>query len=528
VIDYKRQLELILEIDRISDGAMDESMLILQLAACLAEGLDADLVLFSLPDEEGAGARKLQSVIDRRNLLPELPSGELNKLISECLADFTKGEKQVLLESSKGESVYLLVVPQSLNMEVLGVVIVARKGNDFEIHEIELLRVATTRIDSALKHTRTLSELARETQALSTVLQVDRIRDTSTSLDELLDRALNALTNVIHAEAGFIMLYDRRGKRLELRAVSGRNLDDLGEGIGELYMAADQAIQSGSIVHRKDLNEELQAVMGVPLILNERIIGVLGVFNPIEERGFLTAERKLLEAIASQMDTAIFERLETQRLREVFGRRVGGKVMDRLLQISDRDLLEGERIEVTVMFSDIRGFTENCTRLSAKILEEMINMHFEAMVNVILENEGTLDKFTGDGVMAFFNAPERQPDHHVRAIRAALQMHAAHKDVLAEWQLKGYPLLPIGIGVATGEAIVGNFGSHEHAEYTLIGSTVNLAARLCSDAEDGQILVDKINYELVCDQVDAVALPARKLKGFEELIPVWNVNGLKK
>jgi adenylate cyclase len=158
-----------------------------------------------------------------------------------------------------------------------------------------------------------------------------------------------------------------------------------------------------------------------------------------------------------------------------FGKCVGPQVMDRLLSIGDRDLLSGERIVVTTLFSDIRGFTNMSEKLDPELLQGVLNDHLSALTDLVLAYEGTLDKYIGDCVMAIFNAPERQPDHALRAVRLALDMHKAHHQVMARWRDR-VPLPPIGIGLSTGDTMMGNFGSVRRLEYTAIGADVNLTA----------------------------------------------------
>jgi adenylate cyclase len=234
----------------------------------------------------------------------------------------------------------------------------------------------------------------------------------------------------------------------------------------------------------------------------------------------------MLKAIASQMDTAIFESLETQKLRSAFGKSVGPQVMERLLSISDRDLLSSERVMVTTLFSDIRGFTNMSEKLEPEILQAVLNDHLSALTDLVLQHEGTLDKYIGDCVMCFFNAPERQTDHARRAVRLALDMQKAHRQVMARWQNK-LPLPPIGIGISTGDTMMGNFGSLKRLEYTAIGADVNLAARLCGAAEADQTLISQSTYELVHDIVVADPMPRMHLKGIEGDVQAWNLRGLK-
>ena len=163
-------------------------------------------------------------------------------------------------------------------------------------------------------------------------------------------------------------------------------------------------------------------MMGMPLILRDKLIGVLGVANPRDRPAFTRSDIQMLQAIASQMDTAIFESLQTQRLRDAFGLCVGPRVMERLLTISDRDLLSGERRMVSTLFSDIRGFTNMAEQIAPEQLQAVLNDHLSALTELVLTYEGTLDKYIGDSVMCFFNAPESQPDHALRAVRLALEM----------------------------------------------------------------------------------------------------------
>jgi adenylate cyclase len=234
----------------------------------------------------------------------------------------------------------------------------------------------------------------------------------------------------------------------------------------------------------------------------------------------------MLHAIASQMDTAIFESLQTQRLRDAFGLCVGPQVMERLLTIADRDLLSGERRVVSTLFSDIRGFTNMAEQIAPEQLQAVLNDHLSALTDLVLTYEGTLDKYIGDSVMCFFNAPETQADHALRAVRLALDMQKAQRDLIARWQGR-LPLPPIGIGISTGETMMGNFGSHRRLEYTAIGRDVNLAARLCGAAEGDQILISHSTYALVAPQVIAEPVPPMHLKGIDGEVQSWSVRGVR-
>jgi adenylate cyclase len=175
---------------------------------------------------------------------------------------------------------------------------------------------------------------------------------------------------------------------------------------------------------------------------------------------------------------------ELRRVQRIFGRYVSPAVVRELLSHPEALRLGGRRREISVLFSDIRGFTTLSEQLAPEKVSALLNEYFTAMVTVIFDHGGTVDKFVGDAIMALFNAPLDQPDHAQRAVETALAMQAA-TDVLADrWKAQGDPELRIGVGVHSGPAVVGNMGAEQRAEYTVIGDTVNVASRLESLSKD--------------------------------------------
>ena len=223
------------------------------------------------------------------------------------------------------------------------------------------------------------------------------------------------------------------------------------------------------------------------------------------------------------MDTAIFESMEKRHLRKVLGRSVDPRIMEKLLENSETDFLKGERREVTVLYADIRGSTSLAENTEPELLVGFINAYLGAMTEVVLENQGTLDKFVGDEVMAIFNAPVEQEDHALLAVKAGLAMQKAHRQVIKEWLAKGVDASPIGVGVATGELIVGEMGSSQRTDYTVIGRAANLGARICSVAQAGQVLISPVTYELVKDRVVAEPVEGLQFKGVAGKVTVYNV-----
>ncbi len=218
---------------------------------------------------------------------------------------------------------------------------------------------------------------------------------------------------------------------------------------------------------------------------------------------------------------------EKEVMRGAFSKVVTKSVMDHLIQHPDGLKLGGEKKTVTVFFSDIRGFTPMSEALSAEEVVHILNEYFTAMTAIIFKYEGTLDKYMGDAIMAIWGAPIEMPDHAERAVLASIEMGETMKELQSKWRMEGKREVNIGIGINSGEVVVGNIGSNERLEYTAIGDNVNLTQRLESVAEKGQILISAATYERVKHKVNAQMLDPIKVKGKAEKVVAYSVQGLK-
>jgi adenylate cyclase len=167
---------------------------------------------------------------------------------------------------------------------------------------------------------------------------------------------------------------------------------------------------------------------------------------------------------------------EKEKVRDLLGKVVSHEIAEQLL--NNPVELGGEERIVTVLFSDIRGFTTLSEQLAPEMLGEFLNEYLTAMTDIVFRHDGLLDKYVGDAVMAFWGAPVAVADHAARCCAAALEMEATVQRLNVGWQERGLPAIAIGVGVNTGPAIVGNFGSERRFSYTAVGDTVNLASRL--------------------------------------------------
>lgn len=216
-----------------------------------------------------------------------------------------------------------------------------------------------------------------------------------------------------------------------------------------------------------------------------------------------------------------------EAIKELFGKYLSKQVAERILADDATNGLAGVRREITVLFADVRGFTSYAERHDPEQVTNSLNEYFEVVVDVIAAHEGVLDKYIGDGLMAVFGAPMTQPDHARRAVLTAIEMQAALHALNLRRSARGDEPINIGIGVNTGPAISGNLGSIKRMEFTVIGDTVNLAARLESRAEKGQILIGAATFAQTADVVDAEPLGPIQVKGKSEAVEVWRVTRLK-
>ncbi len=192
----------------------------------------------------------------------------------------------------------------------------------------------------------------------------------------------------------------------------------------------------------------------------------------------------------------------------------------------DDSVLDGRRVEVVVLFCDLRGFTAFSSRADTETVIMVLRRYYEVLEGVVNTHEATLINFFGDGAMVLLNAPVAVADPALRAVAMARQMQADVQELLAGWRALE-SRLGFGIGIAMGAATVGRIGSESRLDYTAVGTVVNLASRLCASAEDDQILVDRLAAEAIGSRAPLVQLAALDLKGFDRPVPVFAVSAAR-
>ncbi len=232
-----------------------------------------------------------------------------------------------------------------------------------------------------------------------------------------------------------------------------------------------------------------------------------------------------LMAGGAEITDYIFQGREKRKLKELFKRYVNDRVIEKILQAPEALSLQGERKEVTILFADIRDFTSRSEGAPAEAVVAELTEYFTAVVTVIQDHNGMVDKFIGDGVMAIFGAPLEDSDAAFNCVRAALGMSVAVNNLNGRLVGRGARPLSIGIGIHTGEAVVGNIGSARKMEYTAIGDTVNLASRIegLTRKLKTEILISGDTYTALRGRISADLLGEEQVRGRIQPVRVYAV-----
>lgn len=225
----------------------------------------------------------------------------------------------------------------------------------------------------------------------------------------------------------------------------------------------------------------------------------------------------------------VAERKQRMMIKTMFSTYVNPSVVDELILHPEKLALGGERRELTVMFSDIEGFTTISEGMAPEVLVGLLNEYLNKMTELVFRNDGTLDKYEGDAVMAFWGAPIHQDDHALRACTCALEMQDAMVKIRKEWKILRRPELNIRIGINTGEMIVGNMGATEKFDYTVIGDSVNLASRLegANRIYRSGIVVSERTYELVSAKIVGRELDLIAVRGRGAPLKIFELVGFR-
>jgi adenylate cyclase len=271
----------------------------------------------------------------------------------------------------------------------------------------------------------------------------------------------------------------------------------------------------------------------VPIWERENIVGVIYVDKAEGTSTFNEEDMYFLSAFANQAAVAIanaklFDDVRREeRLRTSLQRYLSPNIVDEMVQQNTDSLtLGGEKRKVSILFCDIRGFTTLTEKEPVETIVSLLNEYFSAMSDVIFANNGTLDKFIGDAIMAIYGAPLELKDGAYKCVKTALEMREKLAKLNEKWKAEKKPQIQVGYGINTGEAIVGNIGSERRMEYTAIGDMVNTASRVEGETEGSQIFITEETFQELGNKVKVNKLKSVSLKGKSTKVQIYEVTGL--
>lgn len=267
---------------------------------------------------------------------------------------------------------------------------------------------------------------------------------------------------------------------------------------------------------QNDISQSMAAIrirtgMYTPLVWEGESIGVLFVDNPERRQAFSQEDLQFLLSVAHYAASAVANQLlqheiaQNNRTLEHLLTNFSPKIRGRLLEKSRQGRLQpgGEKSVVTILLSDLRGFTRTSMNLDSQEVVDMLNDYFHVLGQEIFRHDGTIDKFIGDAVLAIFGSPETDPFHAWKAVCAAIEMHARMHAVNERRIAAGLPHCDLGIGIYTGEVLHGFIGAEDRLEFTVIGDTVNKASRYCDAAQAGEIVLGPLTHEAIAGEIPA-------------------------
>ena len=267
------------------------------------------------------------------------------------------------------------------------------------------------------------------------------------------------------------------------------------------------------LIQKTELNEEIQTELNISFLTVSEDTRINASVSP----------RADPEGGVQGLVLAIEDISDVSRVKNTFKRYVSKQVVDEILDDDTKLNLGGEEREITVLFSDIRGFTAMAESMDPESVVSTLNEHFSAMIDIVFKHNGTLDKIVGDQLMIVFGAPIAHQDDTERAISTAQEMQKMIKHINKDRTKRKEESVHIGIGINKGPAVSGNIGSRDRMDYTIIGDAVNLGARLCSAAGPDEILISKTVYSAVKDKFSCKELEPINVKGKKEKIAVYRV-----
>lgn len=425
-----------------------------------------------------------------------------------------------------GNKVAVEPLPIIINDELIGWLRVANKA-DVTLNFIHYL--LTKEVEK--------KDLANETLGLYKEINLlyklsEKIK-ANFNIGEIAHSIIDEAHRVIRSTHASVMLYSAKTKMLEVIASIGdtkatKKYFPANKGIaGHIFLSGNAEIINNTCDDMRFVQGycPMGSLLCSPIKAGNHTVGVINLSHDTVIN-YSAADLKLFCALVSQgaiaLENALLHEkiIKEEQVKHHLERYVSSRVVDAIMNSEDDLALEPEKLYISILFSDIRGFTHLCELLDSAEIVTHLNTYFENMVDIIFEQQGTINKFVGDMIIALFGAPKYLADSEKYTVTAAIKMQQWLELTDYAWIKENFKT---GIGINSGKVVVGNIGSPKHIDYTAIGDEVNLASRLQALAEAGQILVSKRIYEATQNCFEYRYYGNVTVKGKEHAIDVYEV-----
>jgi len=385
------------------------------------------------------------------------------------------------------------------------------------------------------------SPATRSADQLRVLLKVSELLSSPKRIDEVLDDTLTLLLAIMQVDRGVIHLLDESSGAIELAASKVAPGVDPNRPLSSQHIVRHVLEKSAGVLSTDAVadprfagsesicDQSIRSSMCVPLRSRDRVLGVLYVDNLMRADLFNNDDMEFLAGFANQAAVAIdnsrlYRKIEEEAVaRNKLLRFFPPSVSNKLMESKDISLAPVE-LDVTVLFSDICSFTEMSSHMEPRHIVELLNEYFSEMARIVFQNGGTLEKYIGDALMAIWGAPFPDPFEADRASRAAVDMQRALDHLNARWSTEGRPRIQVHIGLNSGKVAAGNIGSADYIQYAAIGDTTNVASRICSAAQAGEILLSRETFaKLVDTSLPVEPLPPVYVKGKAEPLTLYRL-----
>lgn len=389
-----------------------------------------------------------------------------------------------------------------------------------------------------------IEDLRRKAKILGLLYEMSKTLGSVFDLKTLFAKATEIVFEVTPADRAVAMLADEKG---ELKPIATKTRDEslrvLTDRLPISRTVTRKAITDKMAVLSQDARQDAQfsgsesivsqgvrSTICAPLVAESGVHGVLYADRLDPFAAFSEDDLALISAIAAQTAVAVetaraHERLAREEVaRANYGRFLPPFVVQKLLENPESFTLGGTNQLITVLFADIRGFSRIAERERPEKIVRLLNRFFSEMTEIVFAHGGTLDKYIGDEIMSLFGAPTATQEDASNAVQAAIEMQKRLIELNVELKTDGFEPIGLGIGLHTGEAIVGYVGSERRSEYTAIGDTVNLASRLQANALAGQILISGVTAQAVSGKFSLLPRTPITVKNRVQPVPLFEVN----